>query len=234
STCGIEFHVSRCPDCGGDPLPSVGQKRKALNNYSLLLAPGLLVGLLAYIVFPPLDAGPLAALGLCTFFLPLVMQLLSIVRKRLGEDLGRLRTIYVYSSLALLLLALLPLLNGWLDGSPARAVKTTVVQKTAVLHRSTTSYRLTVSSWRPGRSVEELRSGLVPTITCSSGKRLRWKSTKGSSVCLGMEPYRRNENRAWSALYHFTGFLLRFRVPLPNLHKLPEQIETRHCSGTPV
>jgi hypothetical protein len=159
STCGIAFHVSRCPDCGENPLPSAGQTRKALNNYSLLLAPGLLVGLLAYIVFPPLDAGPLAALGLCTFFLPLVMQLLSIVRKRLSEDLGRLRTIYVYSSLALLLLALLPLLNGWLDGSPARAVKTTVIQKTAVLHRSTTSYRLTVSSWRPGRSVEELRVG---------------------------------------------------------------------------
>jgi len=36
------------------------------------------------------------------------------------------------------------------------------------------------------------------------------------------------------ALYHFTSFLLRFRVPLPNLHKLPEQIATRHCSGTPV
>jgi predicted RNA-binding Zn-ribbon protein involved in translation (DUF1610 family) len=159
STCGIEIHVSRCPDCGGNPLPSAGQPRKALNNYSLLLAPGLLVGLLAYIVFPLLDAGPLVALGLCTFFLPLVMQLSSIVRKRLSEDLGRLRTIYVYSSLALLLLALLPLLNGWLDGSPASAVKATVIQKTAVLNRSTTSYRLTVSSWRPGRSVEELRVG---------------------------------------------------------------------------
>jgi hypothetical protein len=159
STCETEIHISRCPDCGGNPLPSEGQPRKALNNYSLLLAPGLLVGLLAYIVFPPLDAGPLVALGLCTFFLPLVMQLLSIVRKRLSEDLGRLRTIYVYSSLALLLLALLPLLNGWLDGSPPSAVEATVIQKTAVLNRSTTSYRLTVSSWRLGRSVEELRVG---------------------------------------------------------------------------
>src|SRR6266849_8295679 len=76
STCGIESHVSGCPDCGGNPLPSAGRTRKALNNYSLLLAPGLLLGLLAYIVFPPLDSGPLVALGFCTFFLPLVMQLL--------------------------------------------------------------------------------------------------------------------------------------------------------------
>jgi hypothetical protein len=63
STCEIEIHVSRCPDCGGNPLPSAGQPRKALNNYSLLLAPGLLVGY----CFSSLGCRPPGSAGLVYF-----------------------------------------------------------------------------------------------------------------------------------------------------------------------
>jgi len=156
AACGLEFEL-QCPACG--PSPSPKQARKTLDNYSLLLAPGLLAGIFAYIVFPPLDAGPLVALGICILMLPLLMQLWSIVKKRQPEDLARLRTAYLYSSIVLLLLALLPLLNGWLDKSAASAIKTTVLQKTFYSHRSGTSYYITVPSWRPGRSDEELRVG---------------------------------------------------------------------------
>jgi hypothetical protein len=156
---GIEVQVSPRPAASDGPLPSGGQSGKSLNSYSLLLAPGLLGGIFAYVVYPPLDSGPLVAFGLCIFLLPFVLKLSSVLRKRLGEDEGRLRTVYVCTSFALLLLSFVVLVNGWQDKSPLNAVRATVIQKTSTRHRSTTSYSVTVSSWRPGRSVEELTVG---------------------------------------------------------------------------
>lgn len=177
--CGTEYQVTSCPVCGGNPLPSAWQTRKALNKYSLLLAPGLLGGLLAYVIYPPLDGGPLVAFGLCAFSLPFVLQLFSIMRKRLSEDMGRLRTAYVYASLALGLLAFLTLLNGWLDKSPRSAVRTTIVQKNFTRSKASTSYRLTVSSWRPGRSEEELSVGVRTYDNVFVGKTITVGVHKG-------------------------------------------------------
>jgi hypothetical protein len=158
-TSGIEVQVRQSAAGSDGSLQTGGQVSKSLNHYSLLLAPGVLGGLLAYVIYPPLDAGPLLAFGLCLFLLPFVLQLSSIVRNRRSEDVGRLRTAYVCASLALLLLSLLVLLNGWQDRSPRSAVSATVIQKTWTRRRSTTSYHVTVSSWRSGRSVEELTVG---------------------------------------------------------------------------
>jgi hypothetical protein len=179
STCGIEFQVNRCPDCGGNPLASTEQTRKTLNKYSFLLVPGLLGGLLAYVIYPPLDAGPLTALGFCALSLPLLLQLFSVVRKRLSEDIDRLRKVYVYSSLALMLLALLPLLNGWLDRAPGSPVRTTVIQKTFSRRGSATRHSLTVSSWRPGRTVEELVVGTRTYNNALVGKTITVEVHKG-------------------------------------------------------
>jgi hypothetical protein len=179
STCGIELQLSKCPNCGGSPLPSVRAASKSLNKYSFLLVPGLLGSLLGYIVYPPLDAGPLVAFGLCVFFLPMLLQLASVLRKRLSENVGRLRTVYAFSSLVLLLLALLLLLNGWLDGSSPNAVRSTVVQKTVTRRRYSPSYRLTVSSWRPGRSEEEFRVGPRTFNRTIVGKTVTVKLHKG-------------------------------------------------------
>ena len=178
-TCGIEHQVGLSATCAVAPLPPTREIQKALNKYSLLLAPGLLVGLAAYIVFPPLDAGPLVAFGLFLLFLPIVLQLLSIIRKRLSDDLDRLRTAYVYSSIALLLLALLLFLNGWLDRSPVNPVTTTVIQKTETRRGSSTGHSLTVSSWRPGRSLEELVVGSHTYNTVFVGKTIAVDMHKG-------------------------------------------------------
>jgi hypothetical protein len=158
-TSGIEVQVRPRPVGSDVSLPPGRQSGKSLNPYSLLLAPGLLGGLFAYVIYPPLDAGPLVAFGLCIFLLPFLLKLSSMVRNRLGEDVGRLRTVYVCSSISLLLLSLLVLVNGWRDRSPLSAVRATVIQKTYTRGRGGTSYVVVVSSWRPGRSEEELRVG---------------------------------------------------------------------------
>jgi len=137
-------------------------------------------GILAYVIYPPLDAGPLVAFGLCVFLLPFVLKLSSVVRKRLSEDLGRLRTAYVCASFALLLLSLLVFVNGWQDRSPRSPVRATVIQKTSTRHRSTTSYNVIVSSWRPGRSVEELRVGARTYNNAVVGKPVTVGVRKGA------------------------------------------------------
>ena len=158
-TSGIEVQVRPRPAGSDGSVPSGGQSGKLLDPYSLLLAPGLLGGILAYVVYTPLDSGPLVAFGVCAFLLPFVLKLFSVVRKRLSEDVGRLRTVYVCASFALLLLSLLGFVNGWQDKSPLSAVRATVIQKSSTRSKGGTSYYVTVSSWRPGRSVEELRVG---------------------------------------------------------------------------
>ena len=155
STSGIDLQLSKRPDDGGSSAPSARDARKSLNKYSLLLAPGLLGCLLAYVIYPPLDQGLLVTFGVCVLLLPMTLQLRSIVRNRLSEDAGWLRKAYVYSSLGLALLALLLLLNGGLDRFPRSVVRTRVIQKEVTRDRSGTRYLLTVSSWRPGRSQED-------------------------------------------------------------------------------
>jgi hypothetical protein len=115
--------------------------------------------MLGYLVYPLLDAGPLLAIGLCAFVLPIPLQLANVLRNRLSQDVGWLRTAYVCSSLALVLLAALLLLNGRLDGSAPNVVRSTVTQKTTTMRKSGIVYHLTVSSWRPGRREEEFEVG---------------------------------------------------------------------------
>jgi|HubBroStandDraft_6_1064221.scaffolds.fasta_scaffold36720_4 hypothetical protein len=151
---GIEVRLPKGPDGGGN-IASREDLNKSLNNYSLLLAPGVLGGIFALIVYPPLDQGLLVTCGLCVVFLPIVLQLRSVFRKRLNQEAERLRTAYVYSSIALATVAFLLLLNGRLDRSPVEMVRATLVQKTATLSKGRTRYVLTVSSWRPGRKTED-------------------------------------------------------------------------------
>ena len=155
STNGIDLQLSKRPDDDRSSVPSARNARKSLTRYSLLLAPGLLGCMVAYVIYPPLDQGLLVTFGLCVLILPMTLQLRSILRKRLSEDAGWLRKAYVYSSLALALLALLLLLNGGLDRSPRSVVRTTVIQKEVTRSRNGTRYVLTVSSWRPRRSLED-------------------------------------------------------------------------------
>jgi hypothetical protein len=179
STSGIKLQLSKGPDDAGSSLSSTRDVWKSLNKYSLLLAPGILGGLLAYVIYPPLDQGPLVTFGLCVLFLPILLQLRSIVRKRLSEDVARLRTAYFYSSVALTMFALLLLLNGWLDRSSPSLMRTAVVQKTATSGKGGTHYVLTVSSWRPDRRTEDFRVSSHEFSRAVVGKRVTVELHKG-------------------------------------------------------
>lgn len=99
----------------------------------------------------PLDAGPFVALGICAFAVPILLPIFTKFR----GDLPRVRLAYVCSSVALVLLAALLFLNGWLDKSPPTLVRTTVIQKKISRGRGGTEHWITVGSWRPGRTSED-------------------------------------------------------------------------------
>ena len=101
----MEIQLRRPTDAGGNSLPPTRLARRSLSSYTLLLAPGLLTGLFAVIVYPLLDAGPWVAFGLCLLLLPMLLQLRSILRNRLNDDLHRLRADYAYAGLVLAVLA---------------------------------------------------------------------------------------------------------------------------------
>jgi hypothetical protein len=99
--------------------------------------------------------------------------------RTLAEDVVMLRKAYVCASLVLATFAALLLLNGWLDKSPPAAVRTTLVQKQVSRGRGGTEYVLIVSSWRPGRSLEDFRVDSRTFARASVGKTVTLELRKG-------------------------------------------------------
>jgi hypothetical protein len=142
---------------------------------------------LALGVYAPLDRFPLIALMTCIFFLPVVLHLLSSLRKRPGDAMCasevpaatvKTRSFYLTRSrnrmalksslpwrifyaawfVALMVFVLLFILNPPLDKSPRSDVRVTVIRKELDnTGRFGPHYYLVVSSWRPGRNSENLR-----------------------------------------------------------------------------
>ena len=123
--------------------------------YVLLMMPGVFLSLQAQGFYHPLDARVPMGFMLSLFLLPVALQMFSFLRRRPSENMRLWRAVYLCSGLALVLLALLLFLNGKLDASPLNRVRTTVIRKAVISNaKGPTQYNLTVSSWRPGRNVE--------------------------------------------------------------------------------
>ena len=178
SASGFGLELSKEPDENGTS-PSRKEVKTSLSHYSFLLAPGILGGILAHVVCPPLDEGPIAAVGFGILLFPLVLYLRSIWRNRLQADAGELRKACVYSSLILTTLVLAVLMNGFLDKSPRSTVTTVVLGKTRHTSRSGTDYTLTVASWRPRRTSEDFQVSSFDFQRALVGRKVRIELHKG-------------------------------------------------------
>jgi len=179
SASGFGLELSKEPDENGTSPSSTKEVKKSLSHYSLLLAPGILGGILVHVVYPPLDEGPIAAVGFGVLLFPLVLYLRSIWRNRLQADAGKLRKACVYSSLILTTLVLVVLVNGFLDKSPRSTVTTVVLGKTRHTSRSGTDYTLTVASWRPRRTSEDFQVSSFDFQRALVGRKVRIELHKG-------------------------------------------------------
>jgi hypothetical protein len=177
STGGIEFRLSQRSDSGGPTATSGLDVRKLL--YFLLLIPALMVGMLPLGVYPPLDTRLPMGVIIGAFLLSAVPQLTSIVGRRPGNGAGWWRTVSICSGLALPLFGLLLFLNGRLDRSTPYDVSARVIRKIAPGGYREAQSRLMVSSWRPGRSLEDLNVNSRVFERAAVGKSVTVELHKG-------------------------------------------------------
>lgn len=135
----------------------------------------MLGGLLGIVIangfFPLLDRDRFLIAGLCAFFAPVVLHVVSSFRKRLALDAGRLQRAYLYAGAVTVFLALFIAGNGALDDSPATPVRATVLSKQVTVGRyGRLSYTLRVRSWRTGRGTEDFNVGGRTYRTASTEK----------------------------------------------------------------
>jgi hypothetical protein len=142
------------------------------------MTPGVFVTLHALSVYPPVNGRFPMAVMLCIFLLPVVLMVLSFVLNRPNKNQKTWRILYVSASVALLLLAILLLLNGYLDRSSPNEVRTTVIRKAVIRGRST-QYNLTVSSWTPDRSIENFNVAMNVFERAAVGKTATVELHKG-------------------------------------------------------
>src|SRR5215468_946058 len=147
----IQLQLGKRASFSTSRVPSNPNAKQVL--YLLLMTPGVFLTLLALTIYPPVNARLPMAVMLCIFLLPLALMVLSFVLNRPNGNVKTGPILCVSSSVALLLLATLLFLNGCLDRSSPNEVRTTVIRK-AVIRGKSTQYNLTLSSWRPGRSIE--------------------------------------------------------------------------------
>ena len=172
SMCGNEFTGHTCPSCGGNPVPTAQQINKELKNYSIPALAGLFGTIVANYFYPLVDSNPLFAIVLCIFFFPMIFHVSSSVRKRLALDVDRLKRAYLYCGAAVVLLALLIAGNGALDTSPVTVVKSSIIRKSISSGRYSTTHHFHVTSWRSGRSTENLTVGVPLYIRASVGQAI--------------------------------------------------------------
>lgn len=157
--CGTDFDGPRCPACGESAPASVKALNKHIQKHTYLLLAGLVGIIIGDYLYPPLDENPALILGLGLFFLPILMQIVIIVRKRLPSNVDRVCRVYDHSGSILILLAAFLIVNGIADRAPVRHVETSITRKYITSGRYTTNYHLVVSSWRQGQDQERLRVG---------------------------------------------------------------------------
>lgn len=154
--CGTHFEGARCPACGETARTALKALNKQTGKYLYVLFAGLVGSIIADKSYPPLDENPLMILALCLFFVPMLLQIVLTVCKRLLDSFGWLRLVYLYSGGTSLVLAAVLGLNGLADRAPARLVQTSILRKYISSGRYSTSYHIVVSSWRPGEDHERL------------------------------------------------------------------------------
>jgi hypothetical protein len=170
STCGNEFRSHQCPICGGKALPSASQINRGLKNYPLLSLVGLFGYLAADHFYRTLDRNSIALISLCALFFPMILNVVSAVRRRLARDVKRLKAAYLFCGSALVILALLIAGNGALDNSTTRVVKSSILRKSITSGRYSTTHHLHIASWRPGKNTEDIAVIVSVYVRASVGQ----------------------------------------------------------------
>ena len=176
--CRKNFDSERCPICGKIPARRWKALRRGLDKRINYLLGSLIGVLVADYAYPLLDRDRMFILAIILFFFPVSIHIASAVRKRLQVDAALLTKTYTWFAASLATIAVFVLLNGAADRSHAVETPTSVIHKRVSRGRST-SYRLIVQSWRPGRQEEGLGVSGGTFVRVREGQRITIEIHKG-------------------------------------------------------
>jgi hypothetical protein len=140
--CSHSFAGNHCPLCGALPVHTPREVDKALSRDFWLVFGGLAACILISYRYTPLDLNPIMAVCLPFLFIPMTVHIVLAVRKRAAQHLPFLKNLYRYCGAFLLLLAAFLFLNGALDHTTTREIRSVVVQKIGLAQFKRRSYLL--------------------------------------------------------------------------------------------
>jgi hypothetical protein len=146
--------------------------------YFLLLVPAAMIGMMPLAIYPPLEDPFPVGFIIGAFLLSAIPQVTAIARRQ-PRNGGWWRLVATCSGVALPLFGLLLFLNGKLDSSIPETESAIVIRKIAPIGYREAQYHHIVSSWRPGRSEEDLNVNSRVFQRAAVRKRLALELHKG-------------------------------------------------------
>jgi uncharacterized membrane protein YiaA len=154
-------HVASGPQPGGSGSVALTRKdvERILRPGTILLFVGLFGVIVTSWIYRPLDSNLIYITALVLFLFPMVLYVVTVIRKRETQQVERLRTIFRRSAALSIIFAGVLIANGALDQAPPRKIQSIVIRKYVTHGRRSTTYHVDVRSWRPGRTDEDLQVG---------------------------------------------------------------------------
>lgn len=147
------------PHPGGSAFLTRKDVERMLRPSTILLFVGLFGVIVSSWIYKPLDSVSIYITALALFLFPMVLYLVTVIRKRQTQQVELLRTIFRWSSVLSIFFAGVLIANGALDHAPPQKIQSVVIRKYVAHSRRSTTYHVDVRSWRPGRTDENLQVG---------------------------------------------------------------------------
>jgi hypothetical protein len=154
-------HVAGGPQPGGSASVALTRKdaERILRPSTILLFGGLFGVIVTSWIYRPLDSNSIYITALVLFLFPMVLYVVTAIRKRETQQVERLRTIFLRSAALSIIFAGVLIGNGALDHAPPPKIQSIVIRKYVTHGRRSTTYHVDVRSWRPGRTDQDLQVG---------------------------------------------------------------------------
>jgi hypothetical protein len=147
----------RCPGCGANSVVSNIAVHRQIRPHFFVLTMGLFGTFFVIHAYPLLDTLNVVRLALGVYFFAFLTIIVLGFARRLANNMDLVKGVYLFCGTSLILLCGFVWGNGALDKAPTTPIQTTILRKD-VTHGShnSTSYKVTVASWRPGKLEETL------------------------------------------------------------------------------
>ena len=144
-------HVASGPQPGSSGSVALTRKdvERILRPSTILLFVGLFGVIVTSWVYRPFDSNSIYIPALVLFLFPMVLYVVTMIRKRETQQVERLQTIFRLSAALSVIFAGVLIANGALDHAPPQKIQSIVIRKYVTHGRRSTTYHVDVPAPRP-------------------------------------------------------------------------------------